>query len=91
MNVCFVWGEKMKKGGNGNLKAKLGSVHMEITGNREIIFEGCRGVLEYTDQSIKLNVGKYIVCFEGRGLRIRCMTECDLVICGFITEIRYIM
>ncbi len=73
------------------IAANLSGVHMEINGNREIIFEGSRGVLEYSETSIKLNAGKYIVCFAGRGLCIKCMTDCDLTIQGFITEIRYIM
>ncbi len=73
------------------IAANLGSVRMEISGNREIIFEGSRGVLEYSDSSIKLNTGKYIVCFSGRGLCIKCMSDCDLTIQGFITEIKYIM
>ena len=73
------------------IAANLGAVHMQISGNREIIFEGSRGVLEYSDTSIKLNTGKYIVCFGGRGLCIKCMNDCDLTIQGFITEIRYIM
>ncbi len=73
------------------IAANLGSVHMDISGNREVIFEGCKAVVEYSDTSIKLNTGKYLVCFAGRNLCIKCMTDCDLVVNGFITEIKYIM
>ena len=73
------------------LSANLSSVHMEISGNREVIFEGSKGILDYSDTAIKINTGKYIVCFNGRGLYIKCMTECDLVIQGFITSIEYIL
>ncbi len=73
------------------LAANISSVHMEISGNREIIFEGGRGILEYGDSSIKINTGKYIVSFNGRGLHIKCMNNNDMVIHGFITSIEYII
>lgn len=73
------------------LAANLSGVHMEVNGNREVILEGSRSVVEYSDTSIKINTGKYIVSFQGRGLHIKCMTDCDIVIHGFITSIEYIM
>lgn len=69
----------------------LGYVHMNISSNREVVLEGNRGVVEYSDTSIKINVGKYIISFIGRGLHIKCMTDCEIVIHGFITSIEYIM
>ncbi len=73
------------------IAANLGSLHMEISGNREVIIEGNRGIIEYNENSIKINAGKYIVAFCGRGLHIKCMNECDVVIRGFITSVEYIM
>ena len=73
------------------LAANLSNVHMEVNGNREVIIEGSRGVVEYSETSIKINTGKYIISFQGRGLHIKCMTDCDIVIHGFITSIEYIM
>lgn len=73
------------------LAANLSAVHMEINGNREVILEGNRNIVEYGDTSIKINTGKYIVGFTGRGLHIQCMRDCDVVIHGFITTIEYIM
>lgn len=73
------------------LAANLGAVHMDVSGNREVILEGNKGVVEYGDTSIKINTGKYIIGFTGRGLHIKCMTDCDVVIHGFITSIEYIM
>ncbi len=68
-----------------------GGVHLHICGNRQVDFEGCRGVVEYSDESIKINTGRYIVAFKGRGLHIRCMNKFGLVIEGFILSIEYIM
>lgn len=80
-----------RKGEKTVFGAHIGAVHMEISGNRELIFEGSRGILEYGESSIKINAGKYIVALHGRGLHIKSMTECDIVINGFITSIEYII
>lgn len=82
---------KRKPSQNNILMDKINGVNMNICGNREVIFEGSRGIVEYNENSIKINTGKYIVAFSGRGLHIRCMNEYSLVIAGFITSIEYIM
>ena len=73
------------------LGAHLGTLHMDISSNREVILEGNNGILEYNDRSIKINAGQYIVSFQGRGLHIRTMSERELVIHGFLTSIEYII
>ena len=73
------------------LADRISGVNMNICGNKEVIFEGSRGIVEYNENSIKINTGKYIVAFSGRGLHIRCMNEYSLIIAGFITSIEYIM
>lgn len=82
--------KKMNRAGSV-LADKMSGVNMNICSNREVIFEGSRGVVEYNENSIKINTGKYIVAFSGRGLHIRCMNEFSLIIAGFITSIEYIM
>jgi sporulation protein YqfC len=67
-----------------------GAARYEISGNREVIVDGCRGILEYDDKSIKINSGKMITCFSGRGLTIKCLTEDSLIIEGFITSIEFV-
>ena len=64
---------------------------MQMADNREVIFEGCRGVVEYTNESVKLNTGSTIVAFSGRGLYIRKMTDSDIIIGGFILSVEFIM
>lgn len=81
---------KHQKAPGSVLMAHLGAVHMDISGNREAVFEGNKGILEYNDSAIKINAGKYIVAFSGRNLRIKTMNDCDLVIQGFITSIEYL-
>lgn len=67
------------------------NINMSVFYNREVIFEGCKGVVEYTDQSIKLNTGKFLVAFNGRSMHIKSMTETNIIIVGFITSIEYIL
>ncbi len=83
----------LKKGEGSSLyelTEKVRGVFINICGNSQVILEGCRGVAEYTDTSIKLSAGRYIIAFSGRDLHIECMTEYNLVIKGFITRIEYI-
>lgn len=55
--------------------------HLELFGNREIIVEGCMGVLEYSDSYLKLRLPKGaltvcggcfdIVSFEGTTITVK--------------------
>ena len=49
-----------------------GCNHIELFGNREAIVNECRGILEYSESRIKLNLGKISVLFTGSNL---CMKE----------------
>ncbi len=83
--------DKRKQRPQSILGAHISALHMDISSNREVIFEGNKGILEYNDHSIKINGGKYVVAFHGRGLHIKTMTDCTLVIHGFLTSIEYII
>lgn len=66
------------------------SVHMEISGNSEIVLEGCRGVLEYNDSTVKVNTGAFVLSIMGRGIVIKCYNEASMVIQGYITTVEFI-
>ncbi len=74
-----------------NISGGLRCFQMNVSDNREVLLEGSRGVIEYNENSVKINTGKYIVAFSGRGLKLSCMNEYNLTISGFITSIEYIM
>ncbi|HIS69449.1 MAG TPA: YabP/YqfC family sporulation protein [Candidatus Gallacutalibacter stercoravium] len=69
--------------------ALSGAAHFELCGNREVIVDGCRGVLEYDENRIRINTGKMVTCFCGRGLTIKCLTPESLIVIGFITSIEF--
>lgn len=69
--------------------AVSGYAHIEISGNREAIIEGCQGVLEYGDSVIALNTGRLTVRVCGCELTIISMQNGQAVIKGIITGIEY--
>lgn len=66
------------------------ATHFEMNSNREVIVEGCRGILEYDENIIRINTGKMVTCFEGRCLTIKLLNSDSLIVEGFITGIRFI-
>ncbi len=65
------------------------ATHMEINGNSEAKVEGCRGVLEYDDDIVRIKTDKGVVRFSGRCLAIKCLTADSLVVAGSITCIEF--
>ena len=63
--------------------------HIEMQGNREVIVDGCRGVLEYTSDQIKINAGVCVIRFSGGDLTIRAYSENQTEINGEILQIDF--
>lgn len=69
--------------------ALSGYTHTEISGNREVLVEGCQGVLEYSDSAIALNTGKLTVRVCGCELTIISMQNGQAVIRGIVTSVEF--
>lgn len=63
----------------------------ELKGNKEIVIEGSKGVIEYTDELIRINTTIGLVCFRGRNLNLKCITSGELIINGFILSIEFVV
>lgn len=63
---------------------------IEMLGNREIIVDGCKGVVEYGENLIKLNTGEYVLSVLGDGLVIKSFDGSVAVISGKIAEITFV-
>lgn len=63
--------------------------YIEIISNTCALIDGCRSVLEYTDECIKLNLGKNTVTFLGTGLTIRSLSMKQAMVEGFILNIEF--
>ena len=66
-----------------------GGAHIEMFSNREAIIDGCRGVMEYDEENIQLNIGAGTVRISGRGLNMDSFGEGQAVIKGYIKNIEF--
>ena len=67
-----------------------GMASLQLSGNREAVVEGCQGILEYGEDTVRLSTEGMVVRFTGRDLQIRCMTPDSAVVTGFITSIEFL-
>lgn len=63
---------------------------IEMISNRQITIEGSTGILLYTNESIKINTSRVVICLEGRGLKLKCISNSCVEIDGFITGIKFL-
>lgn len=63
----------------------------EFIGNREVVIEGSKGVIEYTENLIRINTSIGLVCFKGRNLNLKCITSSELIISGFILSVEFVV
>lgn len=62
---------------------------IELSGNREVLIEGSKGVLEYAADTVRVNTAGMILSIFGRELNLRCISESALIIDGFITSLEF--
>ncbi|MBQ3151111.1 MAG: YabP/YqfC family sporulation protein [Clostridia bacterium] len=67
-----------------------GTAHIELSGNKEAVVDGCKGVLQYDEDIIRLNTGRLTVCFRGSDLCIRSMQAEQVFVCGHIITIEFL-
>ena len=65
------------------------SPHIELLGNREVTVDGCKGILEYDDGFIRLNMRKTGLRLTGRDLMISALSDRTAVIEGYILSIEF--
>ena len=94
-----LWGEKKKNKKmskkifekiNLPLEATADFSHFEMNSNKEVIIEGSKGILQYDENVIKINMGKMVTMFCGRNLSLKCLDVDSLIISGFIISIELI-
>lgn len=60
-----------------------------LSSNREATIEGCKGVLEYSGDKIRLSTGNSIIRFSGSELEIKSLSPGHAAIKGFIVSIEF--
>lgn len=72
-------------------KGAVGSSYkLQSIGNRELSVEGCKGVLQYEHEEIRLNVGNGQIRILGRNLCIPVLERNFVQIEGYILQIEFL-
>ena len=64
-------------------------VVLTLTGHYEVNIENYRGILEYTEQLIRINVRSGQIRITGKSLEINYYTTTDMKITGKVEKIEY--
>ena len=67
----------------------LGVPFLTLTGLYEVNIENYRGILEYTEQLIRINVRSGQIRITGKSLEINYYTTTDMKITGKVEKIEY--
>ena len=67
----------------------LGVPILTLTGHYEVNIENDRGILEYTEQLIRINVRSGQIRITGKSLEINYYTTTDMKITGKVEKIEY--
>jgi len=66
-----------------------GVFRIELQETREATVDGCKGILEYKDERIKLKLSNKTVTFAGLNLEIKTFTNERVIISGYIAGIDF--
>lgn len=66
------------------------TTRMEVSGNRRIVIEGCQGILEYSEDCIRLRVCEGVLRLFGRQLCMNCLNPSCAVISGKIVSLEFL-
>lgn len=68
----------------------LNEAKIEMISNREIIVDGCKGVVEYGENLIKLNIGELVLSLAGDNMIIESFDSGVAIIRGKFAEISFV-
>lgn len=64
---------------------------IDFLSNREVLIQDSKGIIEYNDNIIKINIGNNIIAkFKGRNLKIKSLSQKNLTVTGFITSMEFV-
>lgn len=66
------------------------AARIEFMGNKKVVLDGCIGIVEYSDDIIRMQTGSGILRFSGRSLSISCLTEDSAIIEGNILSLEFL-
>lgn len=63
---------------------------IELISNKEAVIQGTKGIIEYSDELIRVSLEDFEVQFYGQKLNIECLSQDSLEIKGIIYRIEYV-
>ncbi|NLN81444.1 MAG: sporulation protein [Clostridiales bacterium] len=66
------------------------AARIELMGNKRVIVDGCHGIVEYSDDLVRMQTGSGMIRFKGTMLSISCLTEDSAIIEGNILSLEYL-
>jgi len=63
---------------------------LTMVGNRDMIIENYKGIIEYDNARIRVNTGAGVIKITGSRLLIKEITSEDVIICGDINGLEFI-
>lgn len=66
-----------------------GNARIELTGNKEVLVDGCQNILQYDDSVIRLSTGRLVVSFTGSALCVDTMQQNQIRITGTILSVDF--
>lgn len=87
---CIPLARKKKERKISGPDLHLNEAKIEMLSNREIIIDGCKGVVEYDENLIKLNIGELTLGIAGDEMLIDSFDSGVAVIRGKFAEISFV-
>ena len=72
-----------------DIVAYANAPRLEIVGDSQCVVDGLRGILEYTKDRIKIDLGKYAVLFIGSDLYINALSHEGAVVEGTLISMEF--
>ncbi len=64
---------------------------VSMVGDREVMVEGCKGIIEYTTNTIRLNTTKYMIKISGVDMELKAVASEYIHVYGKIAGVEYIL
>lgn len=64
---------------------------IDFLSNKEVWIQDCKGIINYNENNIKINIGcNTIANFKGRDMKIKNLSQKNLLITGFIISLEFL-
>lgn len=67
----------------------IGTPHIEIESNKSATVEGCKGIIEYDCDIVRINCGNIIVKFTGSCLELEALSTDRISVKGSIISVEF--